>query len=171
MISRDTQVRMCVQICDSTYLEQELAGLFRCLNCGAFSQTDKWKLKDSNQFRAAHYSTLYRLGYPRVHRKSYKKINSKYRIFCWNYLKGVRSSWDIEAKKLLLIWKVHVSTMPDYPERNIENPCGFQGIFATLSGIFQGILLCRYHSEILLRSRLYRVKEKGIGHTDIRLLT
>lgn len=45
MISIDTQVSMWVQICDSMYLEQELTGLFRCLDCGAFSQTDKWELK------------------------------------------------------------------------------------------------------------------------------
>lgn len=92
-------------------------------------------------------------------------------MFCWNYLNGVRSSWDIEAKKLLLIWKVYVSTTPNYPRKNIEDPCSFQGIFATLSGIFKSFLLCRYHSEILLRSGLYRVKEKGIGHADICLLT
>jgi len=93
-------------------------------------------------------------------------------MFCWDYLKGVRSSWDIEAKKLLLIWKVHVRTTPKYPGRKKHrDPCSFQGIFATLSGIFKGFLLCRYHSEILLRSGLYRAKEKGIGHADICLLT
>ena len=171
MISIDTQVSMWVQICDSMYLEQELTGLLRCLDCGAFSQTDKWELEDSNQSRAAHYSTLCRLEYPGDHRKSYKKISSKCEMFCWNYLKGVRSSWDIEARKLLLIWKEHVSTMPNYPGGNIKDPCGFQGLFATVSGIFEGFLLCRYHSEILLRPGLYRVEEEGIGHTNIRLLT
>ena len=76
------------------------------------------------------------------------------------------------SQKVTFNLKVHVSTTPNYPEgENIEDPCGFQGIFATLSGIFKGFLLCRYHSEILLRSGLYRAKEKGIGHADICLLT
>jgi hypothetical protein len=153
------------------YLEQELAGLFSCLNWEIFSRTGKWKREGPNQSRVVHYSTLSRLEYPGDHRKNYKEISSGYKMFCWDYLNGVRSSWDIEAKKLLLIWKEHVSTTPNYPGGNLEDPCSFQGIFATLSCIFKSFLLCRYHSEILLRSGLYRAKEKGIGHADIRLLT
>lgn len=54
------------------YLEQKFAGLFRCLNCGTFSRTEKGKIEGANQFRAARYSTLSRLEYPGDHRKNYK---------------------------------------------------------------------------------------------------
>jgi hypothetical protein len=155
------------------YLEQKFAGLFRCLNCETFSRTKKGKPECANQFRVARYSTLSRLEYPGDHRKNYKK--NKFMI-C-NVLLGLpercpklmghrsqKVTFDLEStckNDTELSWK----------EKNIEDPCGFQGIFATLSGIFKGFLLCRYHSEILLRSGLYRAKEKGIGHADICLLT
>jgi hypothetical protein len=60
---------------------------------------------------------------------------------------------------------------PSYSGGKMENPGSFQGIFTTLSSIFQRLLLCRYHSKILLRSGLNRVEEKSIGYADVRLLT
>jgi len=55
--------------------------------------------------------------------------------------------------------------------KEMLDPGSFQGVFATLPSIFKSLFLCRYHSEVLLRSSLYRAKEKGIRHADIRLLT
>jgi hypothetical protein len=59
------------------YLKQKFAGLFRCLNCGIFSRTEKGKIKGANQFRVARYSTLSRLEYPGDHRKNYKTYKFK----------------------------------------------------------------------------------------------
>ncbi len=55
-------------------------------------------------------------------------------------------------------------------ERNIQDPGGFQGVFATLSGVLERFSLRRYHSEILLCPSLHRAKEKSIGDADVRLL-
>jgi len=141
------------------YLEQKFAGLFRCLNCETFSQTEKGKLEGANQFRVAHYSTLSRLKYPGDHRKNYEEN----KLLICNVLLGSpercpklvghrsqKVTFDLESP-------CKNDTISSWKEK-IEDPRSFQGIFATLSGIFKGSPLCRYHSEILLRSGLYRAK-------------
>ena len=52
----------------------------------------------------------------------------------------------------------------------IQDPGGFQGVFATMSGILKRLSLRRYHSKILLCPSLYRAKEKSVGDADVRLL-
>ncbi len=139
------------------YLEQKLAGLLRCLNCGIFSRTEKGELKGPNQSRAAHYSTLSRLEYPEDHRRNYQKNKSTICYALWRLPERCPKFVGHRSQKITFDLKCtrKYDTGLSWMGGKVEDPRSFQSTFATLSGIFKGFLLGRYHFKILLRSCLY----------------
>ena len=82
---------------------------------------------------------------------------------------GITHSWDMDAKKLLLICFIGVNT--DSEMSRIFHLCGFECVLTTLTGNRKSLLLCVDHSQVLPRSRLDGSEQESVCDADSCLLT